>query len=300
MRRLRRRRRWVNATTGAAIALAVIGPAVAATIPLLRARGSEPGNAALAALLALAAIIGAIAAGLRRMPLSASARAVDRALAPGSGTAGDRVFAAVSFAEHEAPPSSFVNALTADAWTRASALPARQIVPPPPRRSLVLAAVGVAAVLTLSLGPRFPSLASTTRRGGDGLDRPTTVEAGGAATATPMIRLPRASVESEREDAETAGVAARAAADLELGRLAREFALLVDELSSSGASAASAVNRAQRIATEARDASDQARAAGAAAQAGKTALSSAGGGRAQRAQADACDCPGRARRGRGG
>ena len=285
MRKLRRRRRWVDLATGAAIAVAVAGPAIAAAIPLLRARGSELGAAPLLAALLAAAGVGAMVAGMRRLPLSACARAVDRALGPRH--AGDRVFAAVSFAQSEAPASSFVAALTAEAWARASAVPPRQVVPSPPRRPLVLALVNVVAILVLSLGPRVPSLASSGPRPAKVFGDQATPEAAGAAGASLPIRLPPSSLESEREDAETAATAARAAADAELARLAHELAVFVDELAGSGTSAAAAVGRAQRLAAEAGVAAEQASAAREAAQAGKTALSATGGGRPARADAAA-------------
>jgi hypothetical protein len=255
LRRVRRRLRGLaalqGAVLGAAAALAVGAPWLA----VVRWRGDTGSLSTLVLLIVGAAVVAALIAGGRPIPLQRCARQVDRTAA-----GEDRALSALAFIDQ--PPTPFSFAAISDVVERAGGLSPAAVAPlRRPRGTLVLlagAAALVVAVFAPLSGHRGHALATAT-----------------AARATPKPALLESrDIDAETEEARAAAAAAQALDDPTLAALAKELGDALRTLTSAGLDRGSALERlaalqrqSEQAARDAAALADQLRVAGEALQA---------------------------------
>jgi hypothetical protein len=263
---IRRRLRLHAALEGAIGGAALAMLALAIGVALARGRGGAPGAEVLAALILLAAAMGASVRGARRIPLARCARLADAAL-----DGQDRLLSALTLDTDD--PSPFVRALVADAVRRAAIVMPNAAVPA--RRPAGLPVLGM-ATLALAGAALFPASSRAARV------LPTTPTSERLEAPGRQAAIPAGALDAEREVARAAAETAARLADARLAALAADFDRALRRLASGalsdpaaldllralearaaeGARAAKRDSQAAEAAARALEANDETRSAG--------------------------------------
>ena len=237
LRPIRRRLRAWAALEGAVRGGAIALIAIAATVAV-RHHGGEAVSLAAAIGVAVAGLAGgALARGLRRVPLARCARFADAAL-----DGEDRVLSALSL-DAKAASGPLGRALIADAAARLAALaPARAVPARRPRGGLALAAGALAAAAAGMLPVRARAVAIQTPALGAPRGRP----------------IPRAALDAEEDAVAAAAAAAQRLDDERLAALAADFARALKALEAGTLSDGAALEALEAVAARARAAADAA------------------------------------------
>jgi hypothetical protein len=231
--RVRRRLRALAALEGAVVAGALALLGFAAWLAAARWRGGPMSPIALRAggMVALASSgLGAALAALRPIALERCARILDRRLG-----GHDRMLSALAFAEARDAATPFSAAAIEDAVRRGAPLRPASVAPLRRPRGLI----GLASGALLAIGAALlPLPARGSRAPIDRAARTTPQTA-----VLPRVRMDRAALDPERDEAARALRAAATLQDEALARLARELAATAEELSRGGVARGDALDQ---------------------------------------------------------